>query len=212
MVADGLISFEVPKDSELSRNDIKLRLRRASVYVVSLLRKNATTLERQAELADELRDVRTGNPAPLSPKVLAHPRTVATLQLLARLDSSVQELRGVATDGKATAGDARLFDTFRLIERHIELVKARGFSLPKPTREVIVKKFDWHGADFAQSALLLRTELLDEYRETLRKVARDARKAARATTDEHTRAQYTALRRLAERLHKSIAVTAMIVR
>jgi len=191
----------IPKGRTLLRSDVLIRMARAKVYVVSLQRRGATTNERLDELAFELRQLRDER-VPLSKAVLKHPRTVATLQLLARLGDRISKL-------EAPVGDARLVDTLPLIKRHIKLIRARGFELPEVTREVVIEKFDWHGNHYATGSRYLHTELLDVYRKTFAAIARDARKARKATTDERAREQFLALRQLSESLHRAIAVTVL---
>lgn len=205
-----MATFEVPKGSTLTRSEIIYRCTKSNVYVVSVERQGAPALERQQELEAVLRGLKFGEPDQIPAKVLDHQRTTTSLQLLARLQQAIAKIRKADARAALAAGDARLVDTIRLIDRHLEVIDARGVELPEVTTDPVIEKFDWHGITFASSSRLVRTDLLDFYRRSFGKIARDARVAAKTTHDDRAKSQYQALRELSDSLSKVIASKVML--
>lgn len=199
----------MPKGSILTRSEIIDRCTKANVHVVSVERQGAPALERQQDLEVELRELKSGEPAEIPGKVLDHERTTTSLQLLARLQQAIAKI-GRGTKGSLAAGDARLVDTMRLVDRHLKLIEARGVELPEVTPDAVIERFDWHGDIFAVSSRLVRSELLDFYRRSFHQIARDARVAAMRTADQRAKSQYQALRELGESLGKVLASKVML--
>lgn len=213
-VNDGLATFEVSKGSSLRRTDIVELCTQASVFVVSIERQGARLLERLQDLESELRQAKAEVPEVAVPRVLQHQHTVASLQLFARLHEAITKARRAANESDAqpttnAAGDARMFDLMRLVDRHAALLQAHEVQLPAVTTAKIVERFDWHGDIYALGARLVHSELIGFYRKSLHEIARDARTAAQRTDDEHARTQYQALCQRSESLEKVLDATVL---
>jgi hypothetical protein len=164
-------------------------------------------LERQQDLEAELQQAKAEIPDVIAGNVLNHQHTVASLQLMARLHEAITQIRRTANESKTqptaiAAGDARMVDTMRLIDHHVALLEARSIQLPQASTAKVVEKFDWHGDIYAMGARLVHSELIQFYRKSFRKIATDARAAARRTDDTRAKTQYQALRELSESLEK----------
>jgi hypothetical protein len=95
-----------------------------------------------------------------------------------------------------------MVDTMRLIDHHVALLEARSVQLPQAATTKVVERFDWHGEAYATGARLVHSELIQFYRKSFRKIATDARDAARRTDDTRAKMQYKALRELSGSLEK----------
>ncbi len=201
------MSFEIQKGSSLRRTEIVDLCMQANVFVASIERPDAPALERQQELESELQLAKAEAPDVFATKALDHPHTVASLQLMARLHEAVTLLRRAKNSADKqpvalAAGDARMVDTMRLIDRHVALLEARGVQLPQVTEAKVVERFDWHGDAYAIGARLVHSELIEFYRKSFGKIADDARSAAERAQDKRAKAQYQALRDQSESLAK----------
>jgi hypothetical protein len=164
-------------------------------------------LERQQDLEAELQQAKAEIPDVIAGNVLNHQHTVASLQLMARLHEAITQIRRTANENQTqptaiAAGDARMVDTMRLIDHHVALLEARSVQLPQAATTKVVERFDWHGDVYATGARLVHSELIQFYRTSFRKIATDARDAARRTDDTRAKMQYKALRELSGSLEK----------
>ena len=214
-VKDDLATFEVPNGSTLTRSEIIARCTKSNVCVVSVQRQGATALERQIDLEAELQELRVGDPYEIPDKVLNNERTRTSLQLLGRLRQAIANIHKADTKGAArpkalAAGDARLVDTMRLIDRHIEWIGAHGIRLPEITTDAVIEKFEQRGTIFAISSRFVHSELFDFYRRSFREISHDALVATTATKDAHAKSQYQALHEVSEALVKVVTFKVML--
>ncbi|MFT4513521.1 MAG: hypothetical protein ACI89X_001324 [Planctomycetota bacterium] len=177
------------------------------MFVTSIERQGARALERQKDLEAELQLAKAKVPDVIAGNVLKHQHTIASLQLIARLHDAITKIRRTANETKTqstalAAGDARMVDTMRLIDRHVALLEARAVSMPQVTTAKVIEKFDWHGDTYAIGARLVHSELIEFYRKSFSEIARDARAAKLGADDERAKTQYQALRELSESLKK----------